>query len=189
MKYRLIFSPAALGAVFATEKGRVDVGTSRAAEHVLAVCGLLPHYAVSGRGIPALTVQDFLSLEYLFATLSALLKYHAPELMGFLLAHNITPELYATSWVLTMLAQLVLAMLTEQQARLGDRVEILGLLAGGEHPRVLHLCARSFHHAQPSEALPSQSANSPAGHHQHLHRVPERTPGHLAIVRYHFLFI
>jgi len=48
--------------------------------------------------------KEFLSFEYSFAMLHRLLKFHDPEITGFLLEHSITPELYATSWILTLFA-------------------------------------------------------------------------------------
>lgn len=46
--------------------------------------------------------EEFLCLEYGFVIIHILLKYHDPELFLFLFNNGIFPELYATSWLLTI---------------------------------------------------------------------------------------
>jgi len=48
--------------------------------------------------------EEFLALEYSFVLITVLLKYHDPELSLYMESKGITPELYSTSWLLTLFA-------------------------------------------------------------------------------------
>jgi hypothetical protein len=48
--------------------------------------------------------EEFLALEYSFVLITVLLKYHDPQLSLYMESKGITPELYSTSWLLTLFA-------------------------------------------------------------------------------------
>ena len=49
--------------------------------------------------------KDFYSLQSSLSILNILLKYHNPALYNIFEYNVITPEMYATSWILTMFAK------------------------------------------------------------------------------------
>jgi len=63
-------------------------------------------YSFIERYLPHLYVtEEFNSLQCSFSLLRLALQYHDPELSGMLDANSIAPELYATPWILTLLAR------------------------------------------------------------------------------------
>ena len=49
--------------------------------------------------------DEFFSLQSSLAILNVLLKYHNPELFNIFEYYMVTPEMYATSWVLTVFSK------------------------------------------------------------------------------------
>ena len=49
--------------------------------------------------------EDFYSLQAALALLQLLLKYHDPELSLYIDENQVTPEMYATPWFLTLFAK------------------------------------------------------------------------------------
>ena len=54
--------------------------------------------------------NDFLGLQCSLKILVILLKYHDPKLYAFLMANDMTPEIYATPWFLTLFSRFFLGM-------------------------------------------------------------------------------